>query len=421
MLGRLVVLVVAAAVLPALGTTAAAAPAAPTCQGRPATIVGSPGERVFGTDGPDVIVSRGAKLVRGEAGDDRICVTGPRPARGQVRVLAQDGDDRVTVDVDRRTTTIVQLGQGDDTLVGGPGPEIVQGLPGRDVVRTGGGADHLRIFGAEPVDDVVSLGAGADRVIYTGAGMTDTAELDGDAGRDYLYLGRDAGGAPMLVDNAAGELRIGGVTDLRWEAFEELEVSPFGASRLDLVGGPRPEKFVVPFFRVDSARLGGGDDVLGFYVPELTDGAVLDGGAGRDHLAPSRTQGTAHIDLAADEMRFSDPAVTARVPRFENASVTARRVRLRGDAGPNRLAGFGCDTRVLGGAGSDVLAYARQFQRVFDCRIRTVLRGGPGADLLLGGPRADLLYGGAGTDRARAGGGRDLCRGIEKRKGCERR
>jgi hypothetical protein len=77
-----------------------------SCEGLPATVVGTPGATVTGTDGPDVIVSAGAVEVRALGGDDVICTTASvAPAPGAfdpaVRVLAGSGDDVV----DRRGDT----------------------------------------------------------------------------------------------------------------------------------------------------------------------------------------------------------------------------------------------------------------------------------------------------------------------------
>jgi hypothetical protein len=56
-------------------TSSAAATA--TCQGVPATIVGSATQpELRGTDGPDVIVTNDSALVLALGGDDLICVTG---------------------------------------------------------------------------------------------------------------------------------------------------------------------------------------------------------------------------------------------------------------------------------------------------------------------------------------------------------
>ena len=86
-------------------THAATAAAAETCQGVPATIVGTPEGRVVGTAGDDVIVSGGAWSVKAGDGDDLVCIP---PMEGDllgnvVQVDAGAGDD--TVVSEASTTT----------------------------------------------------------------------------------------------------------------------------------------------------------------------------------------------------------------------------------------------------------------------------------------------------------------------------
>jgi uncharacterized delta-60 repeat protein len=109
---------------------------APTCAGRPATIVGTAARDVLrGTPGPDVIAAlAGNDVVRGARGKDLVCG-----------------------------------GPGADRLLGGPGPDRLLGGPGPDRLLGGLGAD--RLFG----------GLGRDRLV-------------GGLGRDFLRggLGPDA-------------------------------------------------------------------------------------------------------------------------------------------------------------------------------------------------------------------------------------
>ena len=91
--------------------TVAAGPlaAAPRCFGRPATLVGTPGnDTLRGTAGNDVIVAlAGNDRIDGRGGNDRICA-----------------------------------GPGRDTLHGGPGNDRLDGGPGTDVLNGGAGRDR---------------------------------------------------------------------------------------------------------------------------------------------------------------------------------------------------------------------------------------------------------------------------------------
>ena len=119
----------------------------PTCQGKAATIIGTPGDdRLRGTSGADVIVGLGGNdIIDGLAGNDIIC--GGR------------GHD------------LIRAGWGNDVVLGGPGRDTIRGARGNDTLNGGSGRD--RIDG----------GAGSDTLI--GGGHTDT--LVGQGGTDICW------------------------------------------------------------------------------------------------------------------------------------------------------------------------------------------------------------------------------------------
>ena len=106
-----------------------------TCLGRPATIVGTPGDdRLVGTDGDDVIVGLGGDdVIIASLGDDRIC-----GGRGDDSIYAQGGNDRVSAQ------------GGYDLVFGGPGRDVLRGGGGPDDIYGGGGDD--RAVGGRGVD-----------------------------------------------------------------------------------------------------------------------------------------------------------------------------------------------------------------------------------------------------------------------------
>lgn len=142
----------------------------PTCEGLPATIVGTEGnDRLFGTPGNDVIVALGGNdRVQGGGGDDTICL-------GEGRDTANGGD-------------------GADRILGGPGRDAISGGRGDDDLD--GGAENDRIFGQDGID-VVSGGDGND-TINGGRGDDD---LNGDAGRDRVIGGSGNDGIAGGDDN----------------------------------------------------------------------------------------------------------------------------------------------------------------------------------------------------------------------------
>lgn len=127
---RRITVLFALSLMVAVVVPASSSAATPTCNGVPATIVGTPGnDRIDGTDGDDVIVARGGHdYVRTLGGDDLVC--------------AGAGDDYVT------------LGEA-GTVFGGAGDDQMSIYPGDGAVRLYGG----------PGDDDLSGGNGPDLLI----------------------------------------------------------------------------------------------------------------------------------------------------------------------------------------------------------------------------------------------------------------
>ena len=99
----------------------------PTCQGRPATCVGTDGDDLlWGTDDDEVIMGLGGDdVIHGDEGDDVICA-GP-------------GNDAV------------QAARGDDFVFGEAGSDFLFGAQGRDSLY-GGEGDHDVLFGGPGLD-----------------------------------------------------------------------------------------------------------------------------------------------------------------------------------------------------------------------------------------------------------------------------
>jgi len=118
--------------------TSATSTAAPMCNGRPATIVGTSGDDVLrGTSGPDVIVGLGGNdTIEGLAGADVIC-----GGAGNDIIRAGWGND------------VVFAGTGRDVLRGSNGNDALYGQAGRDDIQGGKGADTL--VGGDHLDTLV--------------------------------------------------------------------------------------------------------------------------------------------------------------------------------------------------------------------------------------------------------------------------
>jgi Ca2+-binding RTX toxin-like protein len=108
-----------------IGAYEASAPA-PTCDGQPATILGTAGnDTIEGTAGADVIVGLdGNDKIRGRGGDDRIC-----GGAGKDKLKGEKGNDRLFGEA------------GKDRLSGGRGADYLDGGPDRDKCTGGPGTD----------------------------------------------------------------------------------------------------------------------------------------------------------------------------------------------------------------------------------------------------------------------------------------
>jgi len=178
------------------GRTVGAPP--PLCNGRPATIVGTPGnDRLEGTAGDDVIAGLGGNdRLTGLDGDDVLC-GGP-------------GDDQLT-----------SYDQGRDVLVAGPGDDFVGSFENPHArVRMGRGDDYA----SSQVGDDVGW------------------SLDGGPGRDHLFLNltlalHDAGPMPGQLELREGWLVLyphrrivsGSVDD--WDRRRFYYIEAIAASR----------------------------------------------------------------------------------------------------------------------------------------------------------------------------------------------
>lgn len=442
---RTVGIAVLAAPLALLGLPPAAGvgAAAPTCQGQEATIVGAYQKGLEGTGGADVIVSNGASYVNARGGDDLVCITGRSPDRDGSRARAGAGDDRVYVLSSSLKGSSVELGAGEDTFVGGPGPDRVAGQrfdngtptvdadPDADLITTRGGNDVVDSGRIAVMNDRVGLGSGNDLVRVHGAtSMAPTARLVGGAGRDELEFAVPDSAGELLVDNVAESATVDGAAAWSWGDMETFDLTGSGGATLvDFVGGFADETLWLDTGVLRKARMGMGADRLELGVLGTGHAAPdVRGGPGRDTLFVFTRWPRLELNLAQDRVAIPARDVVVDIPGFEDARAAAtRRLVMVGDGGANRLTGDSCNTTIAGRKGADRLAFADYWSGQgsgFDCGRssvrRTELRGQEGNDRLRGSYDPDRLVGGPGFDRGDGGKSRDLCIGVERRISCER-
>lgn len=433
----LTLLALGAALLSPLSPLAPSYAAGETCRGVPATVVGTPGAKVTGTEGPDVIVSGGAVEVRALGGDDLVCTTAsapPVPASlgPGVTVFGGAGDDVVdrSGDTGPDASGNVYPEAGRDTVVGSPSADFVLSQDGEvDTVSLGAGDDTWngqqfeREAAAEP--DVVDLGPGDDAA-QVGSAYSPDGSLTGGDGVDSLYFMLPRRGS-FTVDAGAGVLRRGDDVQQRFSGFDAYSASgPSDRTTWRFLGSERPEEVSSLGIGLRSADLGGGHDVLvqGAYAVDGKWAADLRGGGGHDTLSllgTSRTE--VDLDLAERRLRVDDERRSASVRGFEDVSAEGSGVSLRGTRRADTLTVRSCRAGEVNGRGGDDVITIQKLTGHRACLESTVRKayGGAGADVLTGGPERELLDGGRGYDAADGGPGRDTCLSVEQRTSCGRR
>ena len=149
---------------------AVGAQAQQTCDGRVATIVGTPGDDVIvGTQGDDVIVGLGGDdQIRGRRGNDVICGgDGNDLLRGNLgddRVFGDAGDDRI---IGNRGNDFLRGGQGIDDMSGKAGDDHVQGDQGADLIRGNNGEDNCIV---QTVDTRIRTCEEGNSRVFEGSG-----------------------------------------------------------------------------------------------------------------------------------------------------------------------------------------------------------------------------------------------------------
>ncbi|GIM66231.1 hypothetical protein Pve01_87510 [Planomonospora venezuelensis] len=423
-------------------TAPAAQAAADTCQGRPATVVGTPGRfGLTGTEGADVIVTNGATSTSAFGGADLVCVTGGTATQPYMSVDAGAGDD--VVDASAAGGGVwASLGAGSDTYAGSTHGETIYAGTNRfatgtsidterDVITTGaGGADDVFSGSDRTVlnSDVVVLAGGGGDLTWVGP-FAAGGRLDGGGGSRLDFT---VGSGAVVVDAVGGTLSQDGTVQLRWTGFDSYRTgeSPSRTpSSFFFRGSGRDEELELRFSRAHTVDqridLGGGDDNLWMGARDTLGarGSRYIGGPGKDHALIWGGKNL-DVDLGRERIKSVRSGTTFRstFTGFESQLVGARKLRLTGTPKADDLRFRACRATVRGRGGKDVIGKTtsgRRFPSRLQCGTRAFrLFGDGGDDLLRGGSGRDLLVGGRGRDTVFGNSGRDRCSG-EKLRSCE--
>jgi Ca2+-binding RTX toxin-like protein len=371
------------------------------CFGQVPTIVdGAPGAPGEGTEGPDVVVTNGARGFRLLGGDDLLCIIGEPDYYYPENPPEYDtgaGSDHVDASKSTIPFVSIDLGRGPDEMIGGPGDEAVHadesfsGASDADVITTAGGDDQVYSSG----DDVVDLGAGPD-LLWVNLAVFG-GDFEGGGNADYLWarLAHSAEHA-WKIDNRAGRITRDGDQLATFSGFSIFQAGDVRGT-FRFVGSDDDEVFGIHVNRTWSplkggieVRTKGGDDSVDVFGSAPS--SRFDGGDGTDQLFRNARQYTSVVlNLKSGLLRETWPkgqTTTSKANDFENALLqypTARHTTIKGTSEANwlKVSGLGQST-IYGKAGDDELV------------------GGHGEGLLIGGSGYDVARGQAGIDRCKA-------------------
>jgi Ca2+-binding RTX toxin-like protein len=397
------------ATAPAAGFAATTQAVPLRCDGRIATIVGTPGDdSLQGTRRTDVIVGlAGSDRILGLGGNDVLC-----GGEGRDRIEGGPGDDRVFGQLDRRVPNGDRSSVFDmygDRVLGGPGDDLVDpGFDTRPAVFREADVISFENSGSGVKVDLArgrASGQGKDRLVTRGAALVTTRFADivtGTSRRDDIGTGdgddqvRGRGGADLVLLDGPALIGRGGDDIAHLGGGQDQSDSLSGSDRVNGQGGGD--------IIVDRGRSGdflnggvGRDSVEDHFVDEgeqrLVGGPVND--PGRDELSLTGTgsgQQPGEWDMSMGVLTLGDnPTAASVVLGFEESIL------------PSGVAW------VVNGSQRGEAVF------VFDGSADVIYHGNGGRDTFFGARGDDIFDGGAGRDYAiDMGPGQDVCIDVEK-------
>lgn len=278
-----------------------------------------------------------------------------------------------------------------------PDAVTIVGTPGADVIITSkaervdarGGDDLICLIDGERMINLIDIdtAAGDDHVVTGQPGEPNSDTVRTGRGWDLITASGQFTAQAML-DSGPGE------DTFAWGIGAGQHVLDLGREQLTTNGSPQALPAGFDLYEVDgTADADGHLDLLG---SDQADDVEID------------------LDLGRGQLSVDD--ATVPTTRFEDATVFARSVLLRGSNRRNDLSAGGCQVRIVGRDAADTLAaiedYVWEYYGWVDCtEYSSVLVGNRGADLLLGDLGHDVLHGGPGHERLQGDDGNDVLYG----------
>ncbi|WP_193778290.1 Ig-like domain-containing protein [Pseudovibrio sp. Ad37] len=307
-------------------------------------------DHLYGGEGNDTLnaYGSGADYLDGGEGNDTVRY---RWSHAAVTVNLSDqsqnagdaaGDEYISIE------NVMGTDRYDDILTGDAANNRLSGYGGDDKLYGGEGRDYL--FG----------GAGADH-------------LDGGAGSDIAYYhASDAGVTINLAEDTASGGHATGDVLVNIESIE-------GSHYDDVLIGDSNNNSLYAQNGLDHLYGGEGNDTLNAYGSGAD---YLDGGEGNDTVRYRWSHAAVTVNLSDQSQNAGDAAGDEYVSIENIMGTDAYGDILTGDAGDNKLWGYGGNDTLTGGAGSDVFVFHDSgiYISDFGKNVITDFQSGQGSD-----------------------------------------
>ena len=328
------------------------------------TILGGQGnDTIYADDGDDYVFGD-----NGAVGDSTFQLELIYKVDGDGKIILDANDDPIPADAGDFWTIAFDAEEGDDTIYGGPGSDVLFGDNGLILLDDGGQVDQM-----VPFEPATYFG---NDILYGNTG--DDTLLGGHGDDQYRF--EDNFGVDEVREAAAGGndvMDFSAVTVPLHAEFASITVTDGAGNQATHDGN-----------NIENVIGGQNDDTFQFSDGVGVTGQV-DGRGGVDTLDYHLWSSAVRVHLGEGWASAIFGGYPGGAINFENATGGAGHDTLIGSDGDNVLVGNGGDDVLTGLAGDDTIS------------------GGVGDDLLDGGIGDDSLHGGPGNDTMTGGMGDD--------------
>lgn len=327
-------------------------------------------------------------------------------ATTKIQFFAHDGNDSFTNTT--HISSLVEGGEGNDTLNGGFGNDDLRGRSGSDLINGGGGNDML--WGGDH-HDTINGGSGDDTL----AGNQGFDQLNGSSGNDLLSGGTEndtleGGNGNDSLYGDGGYDQIFGGNDNDFISGGQQNDIIYGDSGNDKIFGDSGHDQIWAGDGHDTVYGGTGDDSI--YGESGND--QIWGNDGEDHVIA----GTGNDKLVGgddDDYLFGSDGNDTLIGENGNDKLHGSDGDdwIYGSDGHDSLTGGEGNDSLYGANGNDTLHGGNDHDYLHGGSNNDLIHGSDGNDTLIGYTGDDTLHGGNGNDSINGGSGNDLLYGRD--------